>query len=242
MPIVSPGSQVYPVMSSKNTPSTPAEHGAVTDITATFAGENLLPRRLQIWGFYSREDRAMFPQIDSALRMNFSGGLSDGLDAHIIAGDSEGLLHATNLPNHNVNAETTFELYRSQLLYGRVDGRYAASPMDIRILMGAESYGHAGGKYRGNNADYGAADALARDGGGVRVSAHIPAAASNKQNVIVRRGMRMDAVAPVWEGVTLIPDEITKAANGQIVLTAVMLFAVKILRADAFYKQQVQIA
>ena len=47
-------------------------------------------------------------------------------------------------------------------------------------------------------------------------------------------------VAPVWENVALIPDEITKAANGQIVITAVMLHAVKVLRAAGFYKQESQ--
>lgn len=76
--------------------------------------------------------------------------------------------------------------------------------------------------------------------GGVRVSAHVPAAVGNKQNAIVRLGMRRDMVAPIWEGVTLIPDEITLAKNGQIVITAVMLHAVKLLRAGGFYKQQTQ--
>ena len=62
----------------------------------------------------------------------------------------------------------------------------------------------------------------------------------NKQNVVIRLGSRRDMVAPIWEGVTLIPDEITKAANGQIVVTAVMLYSVKLLRAAGFYKQQTQ--
>ena len=39
---------------------------------------------------------------------------------------------------------------------------------------------------------------------------------------------------------SLIPDEVTKAKQGQIVITAVMLHAVKILRADGFYKQETQ--
>ena len=47
-------------------------------------------------------------------------------------------------------------------------------------------------------------------------------------------------VAPIWEGVTLIPDEITKASSGEIVITAVMLHAVKILRSAGFYKQETQ--
>ena len=52
----------------------------------------------------------------------------------------------------------------------------------------------------------------------------------------------MDAVAPIWEGVTIIPDEVTKAATGEIVLTAVMLHAVKVLRSDGFVHRKVQVA
>ena len=59
-----------------------------------------------------------------------------------------------------------------------------------------------------------------------------------KQNALVRRGMRQDMVAPVWGAVTLIPDEVTKAGSGQIVLTAVLLYAVKLLRSGGFYKQE----
>ena len=64
---------------------------------------------------------------------------------------------------------------------------------------------------------------------GVKVSAHISAPSGNKKNNIVRLGMRRDMVAPIWEGITPIPDEITKAGTGQIVVTAIMLHAVKIL-------------
>ena len=75
--------------------------------------------------------------------------------------------------------------------------------------------------------------------GGVKVSAHVPGSVSNRQNVVIRRGMSESAVAPVWEGITLIPDEVTKADNGQIKITAVMLFAMKVLRTDGgLIKQQ----
>ncbi len=75
---------------------------------------------------------------------------------------------------------------------------------------------------------------------GVRVSAHVPAVAATKQNAIVRRGMHRDMVVQIWEGVTIIPDEVTKARTGQFVITAVMLHAVIILHTDGFYKQQTQ--
>ena len=51
--------------------------------------------------------------------------------------------------------------------------------------------------------------------------------------------MSTSVVAPIWEGITIIPDEVTKAANGQVVITAIMLHAVKVLRtAGGLVKQQ----
>ena len=45
----------------------------------------------------------------------------------------------------------------------------------------------------------------------------------------------------MWNGVTIVPaDEITKAKTGEIGITAILLVATKILRADAFYKQETQ--
>ena len=109
--------------------------------------------------------------------------------------------------------------------------------------MGASVYGHAAGQFRSANAgDRAALEDLMSVTGGVKVSAHVPAVSGNKQNTVVRLGSRRDMVAAIWEGVTLIPDEITLAANGQIKITAVMLHSVKILREAGFYKQQVQIA
>ena len=70
--------------------------------------------------------------------------------------------------------------------------------------------------------------------GGVQVSAHVPAEASNRQNNVVRLGNRRDAVAAIWTGITLIPDEVTLAKKGQVQVTAVMLYAFQILRAAGF--------
>ena len=240
LPTVAVGEAVYPVLTKNAEVKTPAENADAADTTGSFSAEVLSPARLQAAFFYSREDRARFAGMDAALRMNLSDALSDGLDRQILVG-TKGLLTGTNLPNHNVSAVTSYALYRSQLAYGRVDGTYASSVGDVRVLAGSETYAHASGMFRSNNAgDRAALEDLMAVTGGVRVSAHVPDAASNKQNAIVRLGMRRDMVAPIWEGVTLIFDEVTKAAGGQIVLTAVMLYAVQILRADGFYKQQTQ--
>ena len=181
--------------------------------------------------------------MSESLRENLASALSDKVDQQIING-AEGLLNGTNLQNHNASAVTTYADYRDLLAYGRVDGKFASGVSDIRILLGAGTHGHAAKQFRSANAgDRAAIEDLMQVTGGVRVSDHIPAVdSSHKQNAIVRLGSRRDAVCAMWQGVSLIPDEITKAASGQIVITAVLLCATKILRAAGFYKQQVQVS
>ncbi len=250
MPTVGVGEIVYPVLTSELTVEALDENAAGTETTGSFSGDVLSPSRLQAEMFYSREDRARFAGMDSALRENLSMGLSNGLDAQIIAGDN-GLLGANGLTarTDDASAIATFATHRG-LVYDNVtiDGRYAGMASDVRVLMGAHGYNHAAGVYRGNNADDSALDSLMRVSGGVRVSAHVPAVPATgetgegTQAVLIRKGMRRDMVAPIWDNVALIPDEITKAKNGQIVLTAVMLYAVKIVRVDGFERRTVQVA
>ena len=239
MPTVGVGEAVFPVLTKELDVRTPAENADADETTGAFSADVLSPSRIQASFFYSREDRARFAGMDESLRENLSDGLSDGLDAAIIAG-TNGLLTGTNLPNNNVSATTTYALYRSQLAYARIDGRYASMTSDVRVVMGSDTYAHAASVYRGNNDNQDALQSLMGALGGVKVSAHVPDASGNKQNAIVRLGMRRDMVAPVWENVALVPDEVTLIKKGQIQITAIMLHAVKILRADGWYKQQTQ--
>ena len=240
MPTVGVGEQVFPVLTSELSVGTPAENAEQNETTGAFSADVLSPGRLQASFFYSRESAAKFAGMDAALRENLSMGLSDGLDNQIITG-SEGLLTGTKLANHDAAAVTDYAAYVN-MAFGRVDGRYASGSGAIRVLMGASVYAHAGATYRNTSVDRTALDRLMDITGGVQVSDHVPAAVGNKQNAVIRLGMRRDMVAPVWEGVTIIPDEVTKAKAGQIVITAVMLHAAKILRTDGFYKQQIQTA
>ena len=137
---------------------------------------------------------------------------------------------------------TAFADYVTQFAFARVDGRVVSSAAAVRTVMGGATYAHAGNVYRNDSVDRTALDRLMEITGGVRASAHVPAAAGTpaQQNAVIRLGSNPDMVAPLWENVALTPDEVTKAANGQIVLTAVMLYAVKLLRSDGYYKQETQ--
>ena len=240
-PTVDAGTVAYPVLDQRPTVHGPyAASESAEETTGSFSSSLLTPGRIQASYFYKRIDAARFASLDSALRQALNGGLEEKLDGELIAG-TEGLLTGTNLANHAAAALTSFALYLSQFAHGRVDGRYAAGLADVRTVAGSATYAHMGGHYRSNNADYSALDALEKKTGGVRVSAHVPAVASTKQNAVIRLGSADRAVLQVlWDGVTLVPDEITKVKTGEIAITAILLVATKILRADSFYKQETQ--
>ena len=164
---------------------------------------------------YTRTDAARFAGLDSSLRLALNGGLQERLDQQAIEG-TDGLLTGTNLPNNNVNTVSTFALYLSGLLYGRVDGRYARTPGDIRMIVGQGTFAHASAAFKGNNSDESGVERLQEKSGGLMVSAFTPDVASNKQNALIRLGMeRGAAVQPMWQGVSLVVDEFTRAASGR---------------------------
>ena len=180
-PTVAMGDAVYPVLTSRPSVKGPfTDSTSAAETTGSFDSELLAPGRISASFFWKRTDSMRFPTMEASLRMALNSGLAEKADQEIVSG-SEGLLNGTNLPNHNVSAVTTFALYLSQFCYGRVDGRYATGQDMLRIVMGAPTYAHAGTVYRSNNADYSVLDSLMEKTGGVMVSAHVPAVASNKQ-------------------------------------------------------------
>ena len=240
-PVVGVGVAAFPVLSTSPSvkgPFTDSTEAAQTD--AEFVATNLSPERLQASFSYRRTDAARFAGLDASLRLALNGGLQERLDQQAING-SDGLLNGTNLPNNNVNTLSTFALYLSGLLYGRVDGRYARTPGDIRMIVGQGTFTHAASTYKGNASDESGVERLQEKSGGLMVSAHVPDVASNRQNALIRLGgERGAAVQPMWQGVSLIVDEFTRAAFGEIIVHAVLLANFAITRKAQWSKQQTQ--
>ena len=109
-------------------------------------------------------------------------------------------------------------------------------------MVGTDTYSDMAATYRAAASGMQALGELQAATGGVRVSGNMVATSNaNKQNGIVRRGgPRLDAVAPVWEGVQIIVDPYTQSKAGEIILTAVMLAQFAVLRAAGFAKVQAQ--
>lgn len=237
-PQVPMGDAVFPIMTSRPTVGGPhADSTDVAETTGEYDAELIAPDRVQASFIHRRRDAARFAGLDSSLRAALNSGLEEKLDYEAITG-AAGLLHGTNLANHNSTEAATFANYLSRFAYGRVDGRYASQTTDVRAVVGSKTYEHMGLSYRSDDADFTVLDSLTAKTGGVRVSAHVIDPVSHKQNAVIRLGSRRDMVQPVWAGVTLIVDEVTLSGKGEIEISAVMLMNTKILRADGFHKQQ----
>ena len=236
------GDVAFPVLTNRPVVGGPhVDSTEVAETTGAFSAELIKPERLQCAFTYKRVDVARFPVMGESLRAALNEALSESLDVQVVSGDN-GLLGGTNLDAHAQVAVDTFATYVSKFGFARVDGRYASTAKSVKVLMGSAGYAHAGSVYRGDQSQESAIDRLMTIGGGIKVSPHVKAVASTKQQTIVRLGARRDMVSAIWSGITIIPDEVTRAKEGEIVITAVMLSATKILRAGGFYKAEIKVA
>ena len=170
--------------------------------------------------------------MDDALREALSGSLSEANDQEIVD-----VLATAAVPRTDAAAVDTYATVAGRFGYSQIDGRHAVQESDIRLLVGTATL-----------TDWGA---LVSDGltavehlrnivGGLRVSPLIAAAAGNKQDVMVRKGAARDMVAPIWEGVEIITDNVTKAKTGEIVVTARIMSDRAVTRAGGFGRVQAQ--
>lgn len=242
-PTVPVGDATFTVLSTSLTAGTPAGGASQATGAGAFTATVLSPKRIQGGFFLRREDKARLDGMESSLRENLSMALADKFDSEVIGAflaTSGGLTARTG----DAAAEADFDTYRGLLFDANtIDGRYAATASAVKLLFGPHAYNHAATKYRGNQSDDDALASLMASSAAVRVSAHVPDPSGNDQDVIVRLGARRDAVAPIWDGVQLITDEVTQAKSGEIVFTAVMLWGgLSILRSAAFQRRKVQVA
>ena len=240
-PRVAVGESVWPTLTGNANVGTPAKGAAQAETTGSFSSEKLGPERIQAEFFYGIEDRASFAGLDPALRQNLSMAVIDKLDKEILQG-VEGALTGSNLADNASTAEASWESYRKELVFGRVDGIYASAANEVKVVVGPATYEHMSAQFRTGTTDsVSALMAVMAASGGVRVSAHVPAVDQKKQLALVRRGMRRDMVQPIWEGAEIIEDRYSKLDKGQVRLVICLLYNQKILRSDGFHKQQLQV-
>ena len=177
--------------------------------------------------------------MENALRMDLSGALQEAMDKEGISADGSdpditGILQALTDPTAP-SAVATFADYAASR-NKQVDGRYAHSGDDVKLLLGPDTFQHAAGVYQ-TGSGVSAISAM----GNPRVSPHIPDPASNVQHAIASRSMGR-CVAPMWPSVSLIRDEISLASKGQIKLVMIALWSFKLLDTSGYAQLSFKLA
>ena len=245
MPTVAAGQAVYPQITQSVTAAPTAPATARDATKATIGVQTTVPHRITGSVVFRKEDAALLGDLDSALVGNLRAVLTDAFDDQIINGDGSapnlrGL--QTQLPIPGTDAAATTYAQVVQRVAAQVDGLYAETMGDLRAAMSVEAYAYLAGLFRSANVADTALDFVTRTMGTVRANGRIKQQAQTADNgarsgVFVRRSRPVGrvAVAPVWQGVSLIRDEISGASAGTVKVTADMLVGgITFLRADAF--------
>ena len=229
-PAVPVGAANYPVLSSGVAPANVEGSGAANETAATLTANVLDPVRLSASYRMRVEDLNKLRMMEDALRADLQGAMTEAADAQIVSGDGT----APNVSGFNsaLTAATDptetadFAAYASARAK-LVDGRYAENEDAVKILVGASTYQHAAAIFQTGSGT----SALSRLM--PRVSPHIPAAASNIQAAIASRSQGR-AVAPMWPSISIIRDSVSAASKGEVVITAIALWAFKVLDVSGY--------
>ena len=243
-PMVATGRQNFPVFSTGASGEQLDESASGSDIpAASFVANVVNPKRLQARYRFSIESAAVFEGMESALRADLSNALAEAADKRLV---NDELLGATGLTNPTDPSAVATWLTGFNELVEQVDGRYCNGVNELRLLVGAGTYQLFetlfAGKAGTDATEMSLGEKLMSRLGGYRVSAHVPAASSNIQAAIVALGMNTAAVTPWWQGPQIIVDRVTRAGEGEVVLTIVALRGFALLRQDAMKRLEFKLA
>ena len=241
MPRVAYGTPSFPTIGTPATIHEPAKAAAAAETTGAIAADALEPQRIQGSLRYAREDAARFALLGAAVRAHVQAAFASAIDQRVLTNTTAGLLSISE-PS-DPGAVTDFDAYVGALV-GKVDGRYAAVPGDVRMIIGDDVAAHAVTQYKtsGVTSAYRAMLDLAGDSG-LRVAHGIPAPSTNDQAAF-SVGMigAPHAVAPIWDGLEIVMDPYTSAGDGEVIVSIIGFGALKILRTDAYTRHRFQVA
>ncbi|MCY4002499.1 MAG: phage major capsid protein [Rhodospirillales bacterium] len=239
MPMVPVGQANFPVITSGASASNVNAGTAKDAEAATFTGESLDPVRLSARYVFRYEDIAKLRSYESVLRRDLTATMADAMDNEIINGDGSapnvsGFLAELTDPTDPAAASSWNDYLGA--FTGQVDGINAYTLTDLRSVIGKATFGYAETLFRTGATDNGprasACEYVKSRTGGQMVSSRIPAPASNIQLGIIAKTSYpgRNAVAPIWRALELIRDPYSRASQGEVALTAIVLWSFKIIR------------
>ena len=228
-PTVPTGTVSYVELTSGATADVRSDGVAKDAEVGTFTVQSVNPVRATARYLLGLESTARIRGLEEALRADLSATLGDKLDKIALNGQAAvtnvspavtGILGSLTAPNPAPTTEAGATDYLAAY-DARVDGQYSQDGANVRMLVNSETYRHAQ-----QQAFSSTGSELLRDRlqpAKFRVSANMPATASMVAAAISYTAGRRGYVQPVWRNVQIIRDPYTRAAEGQVALTVVLL-------------------
>ena len=240
MPVVDSGVRAYPVVGTSLTASGRAKGGAQESTAGTITANSVSPKRITGRLTVRREDIAVLPDLEDALRENLSMVILDQHDDEILNGTDTsaslaGVLDSTTAKTTGSTVVTFASALAS--VADQLDGLWANAMTDVSILVGVATLKKWESEFRGNNAEMTIAAYLRNATAGLRAAKRFPAASADNQAIIFYRNapaMRT-AVSPIWRGIQLVRDEFSSSGSAEVHVTAILLCGgVALMHPDAY--------
>ena len=205
---------------------------AVTEGTFTLAVTEMTPTRNAVYGIYSIEDESRLAGMSDSMVRAMSGGIASAVDLAIFNGDNganensaditglktAGITEATVTQNNKVKGDELLKLFLAF-----VDGRYAQSMADLRMVASVGSNTLWGGTVHNSAVSNETVAAFLRANGvNWLTKGGIEANTANNDfgaYIGLAQGIEGAGVAAVWNQGRLVRDEFTGKAKGEIELT-----------------------
>ena len=248
MPSVPPGVSAYPVLGSNASPAQRGRAEASVDATISATVTEIKPTRSAVSATYSVEDNARLPGFAEAIGRDLSAAMTEKIDRTIFLGDStanENSADITGLTGVTGVAELTLTQAEKvkadevlKELAGLIDGKYAASLADVRLVATVGSNQLWLGTIHNSAAsNQTIAEFLRSNGVTWTTRGDIETNTANGDFgafVGLSRGIANTAVAPVWMGAQLINDPYSGAKKGEVTLTLSYLWGFAVPRVSNY--------
>ena len=231
------GQQTVPVLATGVTIHGPyTDDTEATESTGDIDITTLQPRRLSGSFAVKQTHLATFPNLEDGLRADLADGLQNAIDIDLLTRTSNGLLDFGTDPTAP-NAATTAAAALADL-YGGVDGVFASSIGQVRVLYGPETYAYLGGLVIAANHPETVIDKVSRIAGGVLVPDNAGDYAQNRQEGLIIKGpARRNTVGAMWSGVQIIIDEVTRARQGEVRLHVIGMWDFSVVREAGYTRK-----
>ena len=241
------GTATFPFTSAGGSPGQRGRTQAAAESTYTVGVKELKPARRAVHGIYSIEDEARLPGMADAIARDMGAAMVDSVDLAILNGDSGANETAANIVGLKTAgiSETTItqskKVKADEVLMdflGFVDGKYAGSMADLRIVASVGSNINWSARIHASTVSNQTIASFLRENGLSWITRHGIDTQTNNGDfgayIGLSRGIEGAATAAVWEAAQLIRDPFSGADKGEVQLTLNFLWQLGISRTANF--------